>query len=174
MRPRLSPGRFVSDNIRIVNLLFFTVESVLVNIHNELSADLPKSCVPSSFLSSYQYPECLHLGYQILCDLCTGHLSHFLANCPLVTTEDHHQGFTGVLSEEPDNVLADDDQSDTPEAMCDPVLPACCLLHPHVKDPHAHRQLVIDRAGLAECVVSNVPEKVAQGVGTRVVAARLH
>jgi hypothetical protein len=50
--------------------------------------------------------------------------------------------------------------------MRDPVLHSCSLLHPDVKYPHTHHQLVVDRVGLAECVVSDVPEEVAEGVGT--------
>ena len=142
------------------------MKSVLVDICYELAADIPKRCVASSFLSSYRYPEYLHPGDQIVCDLRIGDLFHFLANSPFVSSEDHHQGFTRVLSQEPENILADDDQSDTPEAMRDPVLHSCSLLHPDVKYPHTHHQLVVDRVGLAECVVSDVPEEVAEGVGT--------
>ena len=120
------------------------MKSVLVDICDELAADFPKSGVPSSFLSSNRYPECLQPRDQIVCDLGIGDFFHLLTDCPFVSTEDHYQGFTRVLSEEPENILADDDQSDTPEAMSNPVLPSCCLLHPDVKYPHAHHQLVVD------------------------------
>ena len=128
----------------------------------------------SSFLPSNRDPECLHPGDQIVSYLRIRDFFHLFTDCPLVSTEDHHQGFTAVLFQEPENILADDDKSDAPEGMCDPILPSCCLLYPDIKHSHAHHQLVVYRVRLAQCVVLDVPEEVAEGVGTGVVAAGLH